>query len=100
MTKADVRLNRLFDKIAFKLPWTAKFLTWLRSPSNAIVRVPVAFLMILGGIFSFLPGLGLWMLPLGLLFLAIDIIQLREPVTKYAVLGQRTVVNWIRRFKK
>ena len=43
---------------------------WLRKPSSFAVRLVVALLLILGGIFSFLPVLGLWMLPLGLLFIA------------------------------
>jgi hypothetical protein len=33
-------------------------------------RIPLAILLIFGGIFSFLPVLGLWMLPLGLVLFA------------------------------
>ena len=65
MTKAEIRLERLFSEIITKLPWTAGIVKWLRNPKNAFVRIPVALLLILGGIFSFLPILGLWMLPLG-----------------------------------
>jgi hypothetical protein len=96
MSKALDRLNRLFDKIAAKLPWSAKFLAWLRNPKNAIVRVPVAILLILGGIFSILPFLGLWMLPLGLIFLSIDLVFLQEPVTKWIVIGQRKLSGVVR----
>lgn len=89
MTKAAIRLERLFTEATVKLPWAAGFINWLRNPKNAIIRVPVALLLIVGGIFSFLPLLGLWMLPLGLIFLAIDFIWLQEPVTKAIVIGKR-----------
>lgn len=89
MSKASVRLERLFTEIAVKLPWAADFLNWLRTPKNAIVRLPVAFLLILGGIFSFLPLLGIWMLPLGLLILAIDVVVLQEPVTRWIIIAKR-----------
>mgnify|MGYP003694382559 CR=1 FL=1 len=45
----------------------ARFVSWLRKPSSRYARIPLAMLLIVGGIFSFLPVLGLWMLPLGLL---------------------------------
>ena len=53
---------------------------WLRKPSSFGVRLVVALLLILGGIFSFLPVLGLWMLPLGLLFIAQDVPILKNGV--------------------
>jgi hypothetical protein len=53
---------------------------WLRKPSSFAVRLVVALLLILGGIFSFLPVLGLWMLPLGLLFIAQDVPLLQKPL--------------------
>jgi hypothetical protein len=48
--------------------------------SSPWVRIPPALLLIVGGVFSFLPILGLWMLPLGLLLLAQDIPPLRRPI--------------------
>jgi hypothetical protein len=53
---------------------------WLRKPSSFAVRLVVALLLILGLIFSFLPVLGLWMLPLGLLFIAQDVPLLQKPL--------------------
>ncbi len=38
-----------------------------------LVRPPLATLMFAGEFLSFLPFLGLWMLPLGVLLLAIDV---------------------------
>lgn len=37
------------------------------------VRLPLAIALIIGGCLSFLPILGFWMLPLGLVLLAIDL---------------------------
>jgi hypothetical protein len=51
---------------------------WLRQPSARWVRIPAGLLLILGGVFSILPVLGLWMLPLGLVLLAEDIAPLRR----------------------
>lgn len=53
--------------------------TWLGQPGRGIVRVPLALLLIGGGFLGFLPILGFWMVPLGLLLLAEDIPVLRAP---------------------
>jgi hypothetical protein len=58
----------------------ARFIRWLRKPSSFWIRLLVAFLFVLGGVFSFLPILGLWMLPLGLLFIAQDVPILQTPL--------------------
>ena len=44
-------------------------------------------LLIFGGIFSFLPVLGLWMLPLGLLLFAQDVPVLQKPMRPDARMG-------------
>jgi hypothetical protein len=65
-----------------------------------LVRVPLAVLLILGGIFSFLPVLGLWMLPLGLLVLAIDVPVLKRPVGNAIVRLQRRLSTTRRRWRR
>jgi len=60
----------------------ATFISWLRKPSSRLVRIPLALLLVLGGIFSILPLLGLWMLPLGLLLIAQDVPFLQKPVAQ------------------
>lgn len=44
------------------------------------VRVPIALALILVGIFGLLPLIGFWMVPLGLLLLAIDLPFLARPM--------------------
>jgi hypothetical protein len=67
----------------------ARFVAWLRKPSSKLVRLPLGILLILGGIFSILPLLGLWMLPLGLILITQDIPFLEKPVAK--------MLGWIER---
>jgi hypothetical protein len=81
MTSAKAELDRYFDRIDRRLPPKAsRFVHWLRQPSSWIVRWLIALLLIAGGIFSFLPVLGLWMLPLGLLLIAQDVPILQKPL--------------------
>lgn len=84
--KSETRLNRQFDEITRHVPgWFAATLDWLRRPGVQLVRIPLGILLVIGGIFSILPVLGLWMLPLGLLILALDVRLLRGPVTQAIV---------------
>ena len=79
--KNEGRFDRQYSKIERSVPKPlARFLNWLRHPYARIVRIPLGVLFLLGGVFSFLPILGIWMLPLGLLLLAVDIPLLRGPV--------------------
>ncbi len=41
-------------------------------PKNRIIRITLGILFVIGGFFGWLPILGFWMIPLGLLFLSID----------------------------
>nr|ALS89317.1 MetaGeneMark_Unknown Function [uncultured bacterium] len=81
MATAKAELNRYFDIIDRRVPIrVSQSIRWLRKPSSFAVRLVVALLLIVGGFFSFLPVLGLWMLPLGLLFIAQDVPILQKPL--------------------
>ena len=83
-------LDRHFAWFEARLPpRPAKFVRWLRKPSSRLVRIPLALLLVLGGVFSFLPILGLWMLPLGLLLIAQDLPFLQKPLAR--------LLGWIER---
>jgi hypothetical protein len=83
-------LDRHFAWFQKKLPpGPARFVGWLRKPSSILVRIPLAILLIAGGIFSFLPILGLWMLPLGLVLFAQDVPILQTPMAR--------ALGWIER---
>jgi hypothetical protein len=96
-SKANARFNRLFDRLQRQVAISAPVLAWLRRPSARLVRIPLGILLILGGIFSFLPVLGIWMLPLGLLLLAIDVPVLQGPVSGAVLRIQRKWTTWRRR---
>jgi hypothetical protein len=92
------RLDRKIDQIADGLPESAGgFLRWLKSPSSRWVRIPVALLLIAGGIVGFLPILGFWMIPLGLLFLAQDVPFLQRPILQALTWLERRWVQGKRR---
>jgi hypothetical protein len=85
-----IELDRHFAWFEAKLPpGPARFVGWLRKPSSRYARIPLALLLILGGVFSFLPVLGLWMLPLGLLLFAQDVPMLQKPIAE--------MLGWIER---
>jgi hypothetical protein len=75
----DGELDRLERKLT---PRMARFVHWVRQPPARWVRWPLALVLIVGGIFSILPVLGLWMLPLGLVLIAQDIPVLRSPMAR------------------
>lgn len=98
MIKDVHRLNRRLDRLEHWLPrWIAGPLRWLRAPAARWVRIPVGVLLIVAGLFSFLPLLGLWMLPLGLLLLAQDLPFLRRPVRWGTIMLERRWLRWRRR---
>jgi hypothetical protein len=85
-----LELDRHFAWFEAKLPPRfARFVGWLRKPSSRLVRIPLAILLVVGGFFSFLPVLGLWMLPLGLLLFAQDLPFLQKPLAQ--------MLGWIER---
>lgn len=94
--KGQARIDRQFDRIQRKVPLAAKLFEWLRRPATRLIRIPIGVLLLLGGIFSFLPILGIWMLPLGLLLLALDVAILRTPVAAIIVRSSRKWMTWRR----
>ncbi|MGP9813763.1 hypothetical protein ACTZWT_19820 [Rhodopseudomonas sp. NSM] len=78
-------------------PKPAHLVGWLRRPSSKYVRLPVGVLLIGGGVFSFLPVLGLWMLPLGLVLIAQDVPALEKPTARTLGWVER---KWVERQRK
>lgn len=85
---AEQRLQRLLAHLPERVASVAH---GLRRPQARWQRLPIAFAFLLGGTLGFLPVLGFWMVPLGLLLLAEDIPLLRA--------GLYTLVNWLARKK-
>lgn len=66
----------------------------------AYVRIPVGVLLIIGGLLSFLPVLGPWMLPLGLVLLAPNVPFARRLLRRATRLALKYKLIRIRRTKK
>ncbi len=59
-------------------------------PRSRLVRVPIGALLVVFGVFGFLPVLGFWMIPAGLLVLSYDVAAVRR-------WRRRTTLWWERR---
>ena len=99
MSDGNKRFDRQFETIAHLLPALRTPIKALRRDSYRLIRVPLALLIIIGGVFSFLPLLGIWMLPLGLLLLAIDLAFLRGPIAAFIIRARRRISIWSRWWK-
>ena len=100
MSRKDRRFHRQFQALERLIPALRTPLDRLRRNSWFPIRLPIALLLILGGLASFLPVLGLWMLPLGLLLLAVDLRPLRGPLSAAIVRGRRLMRRLRRRWRK
>ena len=77
-------LNKQLDRLQDELPkHAAKPVHKLRQPDWKWARIPAGILLVIGGLLAFLPVLGLWMLPVGLALLAIDVPYLRKPMARF-----------------
>lgn len=96
MTKERSRLERLFLRLEARFPRFGMMIYILRQPWAMLIRIPLGILLVIGGILSFLPILGVWMLPLGLLLLAIDLPFLQRPMNATVLRGERQWKIWRR----
>ena len=99
MTRKDRRFQRQFQALERLIPPLRGPMSTLRRDSWFPIRFPVALLLIFGGLFAFLPVLGIWMLPLGLLLLAVDLPVLRGPISVMIIRGRRVTKRWLRRWR-
>ena len=74
-------LDRALDRVEKGCPARlARAIRWLRVPHRRWVRLPAGVAFTLGGLFWFLPVVGIEMLPVGLALIAIDVPLLQRPV--------------------
>jgi len=59
-------------------------------PGSTPIRLTLGVLLVIGGIFGFLPILGFWMIPLGIVVLSVDLHGVRRWRRRFEVkLGRR-----------
>jgi hypothetical protein len=100
MTRRERRFRRQFDALERMVPGSKGVFARLQSNHWLPVRLPLALLLIAGGVFSFLPVLGAWMLPLGLLLLAVDLPFLRGPISAFVIRVRVAIRRLVRRWRK
>lgn len=100
MSRRERRFQRQFRTVERLVPPLRTPLGRLRRGNWLPVRLPLAILLTLGGLFWFLPILGLWMLPAGLLLLAVDLPHLRGPVSVAIIRSRRWSQRWLRRWRR
>lgn len=81
---AEKRIERLIGRLPLRI---ARLIRRVREPSARWVRIPIAVFCLMGGMLFFLPVLGIWMLPLGVLLLVEDLPIMRR--------GVYATVNWV-----
>jgi hypothetical protein len=87
--------NQELDRFQDHMPaWVGRNLKRLRGKNAVWVRVPAGVALIVGGVLSFLPLLGIWMLPLGLALLAQDIPVIRRPMAHLLDFTNWNVEKW------
>lgn len=86
-TAWDARIAGLIRRLPDRM---AAAVSWIREPSRRGLRIGTGLVLVLGGIFSILPVLGLWMLPLGLALLADDWPALKPRLERAALWLERT----------
>ena len=100
MLPRDRRFQRQFEVLSRLVPALRRPLVMLRRDSWRAVRVPMALICILGGMLWFLPLFGLWMLPFGLLLLAVDVPVLRGPISVLVIRSRRRINKWRSRWRR
>ena len=67
----------------------------VKLPTSRLARIIIGVSLILGGILGFLPILGFWMIPLGLMILSVDIPAVRRWRRKVTVKnGDRLIKSY------
>ena len=90
------RLERQFVALARLSPLLKRLFVIIHGRIGILLRMPLAVLLLLGGLLSFLPIFGLWMIPLGLMVLAIDVPALQPVVSAGFVRSRRWWQLWRR----
>ncbi len=94
------RLERQFSAIGRASPTIGAPITMVRDRYSIFLRLPLAIILMIGGLLAFLPILSIWMIPLGILLLATDLPFLRPIVSKIVIRLRRSLINFRRRLRR
>ena len=97
MRQGTPDLDEQLDRLEGVCPaFLAKSIHFLRKPGLRWLRTMIGILFVIGGLLSFLPVLGLEMLPIGVMLIAIDVPMLRGPVARMIAWGEEIVLMVLR----
>ena len=88
-TPSERRFARQMDRVEEIAPWIRKY----RGPEWRLARLLMAILLMLGSFLWILPFFGMWMMPLALMLLAIDIPVLQGPMAALFIRTRRFWLN-------
>lgn len=88
------RFDRQLAALTRHLPMVGRFAARLQGRPGIFVRLPLGLLLVAGGFLAILPVFGLWMIPLGLFILAIDLPALRPFVSAVIIRLRRKWAVW------
>ena len=92
------RLERHLDGFQGWLPGrVSDWLAWLRQPSARAVRIPAGVILICGSFLAILPVFGVWMAPVGVILLALDVPALQRPTGRALVRARLLWNRWRKR---
>ncbi|MCE2563814.1 hypothetical protein [Komagataeibacter sp. FNDCF1] len=93
---AESLRRRRLERLLRRLPTRGEqAMRWLLQPGRAALRFVLGSLLIIGGVLSFLPVLGLWMLPLGVILLSEDVPLFRRASARMLEWIERRHPNWL-----
>lgn len=91
------RLDRQLVALSRRSPMLGRFTAAIQGRIGILVRLPLGLILIAGGFLAILPIFGLWMIPLGLVLLAIDVPWLRPCVSEFIIRLRRKWALWHRK---
>ncbi|MGY6633481.1 MAG: tryptophan synthase subunit beta [Alkalilacustris sp.] len=91
------RLDRQLAALTRRAPRLRRAVRAIEGRPGVVLRLPLGLGLIAGGFLAILPVFGLWMVPLGLLLLAIDVPALRPAVSGAMIRARRAWALWRRR---
>ena len=94
MTPPAKRFDRQINRLARRWPRLGGGLAWLSAPGRWWLRLPVALVFVLGGLLGFLPVVGFWMLPIGVILIAVDLPVLRPAAGRLVVRLRAVFRRW------
>jgi len=93
------RLDRQLQALGRRFPILQRLIALVDARPGVLLRLPLALLLIMGGLLGFLPILGFWMIPLGLIILAIDLPLLQPAVSTTMIQIRRRLSLWRRKVR-